>query len=364
MVERPTDEEFMRLALGLARRGLGFVSPNPMVGAVIVRDGRIIARGYHHYFGGDHAEVDALKHATEDVRGATLYVTLEPCRHWGKTPPCTDAIIRSNIARVVVGMLDPFPQMQGRSIELLNRAGIATTVGVLEEACRTLNEPYLKWVTTGIPYVTVKWAQTLDGKIALASGVSRWISSPPSLRLAHRLRATHDAVLVGIGTVLADDPQLTVRLVKGRNPVRIVLDSHLRIPPTARVLADQDKARTIVVTTPSAPPERISVLVERGVEVLTVPAERPGRVDLGALLKTLGARQISSVLVEGGAGIITSFLGLADRTIAIIAPKLVGRGKDVAGVLEVDNLDRATGLTFRRVYRSGDDVVLEAGRRI
>jgi diaminohydroxyphosphoribosylaminopyrimidine deaminase/5-amino-6-(5-phosphoribosylamino)uracil reductase len=355
------DEQYMRQALRLARRGLGKVSPNPMVGAVIVKGGRVIARGYHRYFGGDHAEIDALQSAGEDVGGATLYVTLEPCRHRGKTPPCTDAIIRSQIARVVVGMLDPFPEMRGKSIELLNQQGIETVVGVMEDECRALNEVYLKYITSGLPYVTVKWAQTLDGKIATAAVDSRWISSPQSLKLAHKLRATHDAILVGVNTVVRDDSELTTRLVKGRNPVRVVLDSRLRIPLEAKVLKNQSAARTLVAYTPAAPKENLAALKNMGVEVLTVPPDAAGRVDIQALLKTLAQRQISSLLVEGGAQTITSCLrlGLADKIIVIIAPKIMGAGLSPVADLNITDLSRALKLTFTRVYKSGEDIVME-----
>jgi diaminohydroxyphosphoribosylaminopyrimidine deaminase/5-amino-6-(5-phosphoribosylamino)uracil reductase len=354
----------MRQALRLARRGLGRVSPNPMVGAVIVKGGRIIARGYHHIFGGDHAEVDALKNAEEDVSGATLYVTLEPCRHYGKTPPCTDAIIKSKIARVFVGMLDPFPEMQGKSIELLKQHGIDCIVGVLESECSALNEVYLKWVTTCLPYVTIKWAQTLDGKIAAAKGDSKYISSPPSLKLAHKLRATHDAILVGVNTVIKDNPELTTRLIKGRNPTRVILDSHLRIPLDSKVLVNQEAAKTLVAVTPAAPPEKLNALKKVGIEVLTLPPDSTSSVDLKALLKTLAKRQISSVLVEGGAETITSFLrlSLADKIICIIAPKLMGSGTPAVSDLNITDLSQSFKLAFKRVYRSGEDIVLECIR--
>jgi diaminohydroxyphosphoribosylaminopyrimidine deaminase / 5-amino-6-(5-phosphoribosylamino)uracil reductase len=358
------DEKYMGQALRLARRGLGRVSPNPMVGAVIVKGGRVIGRGYHHYFGGDHAEVDALRNAAGDVSGSTLYVTLEPCRHWGKTPPCTDAIIKSKIGRVVVGMLDPFPQMQGKSIELLNQQGIETVAGVLEKECRALNEVYLKYITAGLPYVTVKWAQTLDGKIATAQGNSRWISSPESLKLAHRLRATHDSILAGVNTVLKDDPELTTRLVKGRNPARVILDSTLRVPLDSKVLSNQVAAKTLVAATPAAPKEKLAALKKMGIEVLLAPPDTDGRVDLKALLKTLAQRQLSSVLVEGGAETITSFLrlGLADKILAIIAPKIMGTGTDAVGELNITDVSQALKFNFTRVYRSGEDIVVE-GRR-
>jgi len=362
--EYSTDEKYMRQALRLARRGLGKTSPNPMVGAVIVKDDRIIARGCHRYFGGDHAEVDAIKHAAADVSGATMYVTLEPCTHYGKTPPCVDAIVRANIGRVVIGTLDPFPEMQGRSLEILKRHRIETVVGVLEDECRALNKVYLKYTSTGMPFVTVKFAQTLDGRIATAAGASRWISSPSSRRIAHRLRARHDAVLVGVGTVLADDPELTTRLVPGRNPVRVILDSKLRIPTDAKVLTNQEAARTLLAATPRADKAKAAALARMGIEVLTVPPDADGRVDIGVLMKTLAERQISSVLVEGGAATITSFLrlGLADKLVVFIAPRVLGKGTDSVGELNITDISKSIKLTFEKVYRSGEDIVVEAKR--
>jgi diaminohydroxyphosphoribosylaminopyrimidine deaminase/5-amino-6-(5-phosphoribosylamino)uracil reductase len=358
------DERYMRLALKLARRGLGRTSPNPMVGAVIVKDGRIISQGYHKAFGLDHAEVAALKNAKEEVAGATLYVSLEPCRHHGKTPPCTEAIIGAKIDRVVVGMLDPDPRMRGESVKLLRQKGIKVTDGVLEAEARALNEKYVKHRAAGIPYVTLKWAQTLDGRIATAKGSSRWIASPPSLKLAHKLRAVNDAILVGVNTVLKDDPQLTTRLVRGRNPLRIVLDSRLRTPLDARVLKDRDKAKTLVVTTPRAPAPKLAALEKKGVEVLTVPPDKDGRIDLKKLLKALGERDVASLLVEGGGEVLTSFLrlGLADKLVVIIAPKILGKGTDSVGDLNITDLAKAYKLTFDKVYRSGEDIVVE-GRR-
>jgi diaminohydroxyphosphoribosylaminopyrimidine deaminase/5-amino-6-(5-phosphoribosylamino)uracil reductase len=361
-----SDIQYMRRALKLAGRGLGKVSPNPMVGAVIVKGGRIIGEGYHHAFGKDHAEVDALKHARKDVSGATLYVTLEPCLHFGKTPPCTDAIIKNKIAKVVIAMLDPDKHMCGESVKLLNENGIKTEVGICEDEARALNEQYIKHRTTGLPYVTLKWAQTLDGRIATAAGSSRWIASPPSLKLAHTLRAEHDAIMAGINNVLLDDPELTTRLVKGRNPLRVILDSKLRIPPDAKVLQDQDKARTIIAATPAAPKDKLAALQVLGIEVLSIPADAGGHVDLKKLLKTLGERNISSLLVEGGGEVHTSFLrlGLADKLVVIIAPKILGTGRDAVRDLNITDLSKAYKMTFNKVYRSGEDIVVEGrGKR-
>jgi diaminohydroxyphosphoribosylaminopyrimidine deaminase / 5-amino-6-(5-phosphoribosylamino)uracil reductase len=357
-----TDEQFMQEALKLARRGLGKVSPNPAVGAVIVKQGKVIARGYHHAFGKDHAEVDALKHAKGDVAGATFYVTLEPCRHFGKTPPCTDAIIKNKIAKVVIGMLDPDEKMRGGSVALLNDNGIITTVGVLEDECKSLNEKYIKHRTTGLPFVTMKFAQTLDGRIASSNGLSRWVTSPESLKLAHKLRAENDVILAGINNVLVDNPELTLRLVKGRSPTRIILDSRLRIPLDAKVLTSQKTARTLVATTPAAPKEKLSALKKMGIEVLIIPADLGGRVDIKKLLQTLGKRDVSSVLVEGGGETYTGFLrlGLVDKIVGIIAPKILGKGLDTIRDLYIDDINKALPFIFDKVYKSGADIVVEA----
>jgi diaminohydroxyphosphoribosylaminopyrimidine deaminase / 5-amino-6-(5-phosphoribosylamino)uracil reductase len=359
-----SDEQYMRLALKLARRSLGYSSPNPMVGAVIVKNGRIIAQGYHKVIGADHAEVAAIKNAKEDVKGATLYVTLEPCRHFGKTPPCTDAIIKSKIGRVVIGMLDPDHRMRGESVKLLKERGIHINVGVLEADCLALNEKHVKHRTTGIPFVTLKWAQTLDGRIATAQGSSRWISSPESLKLAHKLRATNDAILVGVGTVIKDNPELTTRLVKGRNPLRVILDSALGVGLEAKVLQNQDKAKTLVATTPRADKQKFAALQRMGIEVLIIPPDSRDKVDIAKLLKVLGEREVTSLLVEGGGEVITSFLrlNLADKLVAIIAPKILGKGTDAVGDLNITDLSKAYQLTFDKVYRSGVDIVVEAGR--
>jgi diaminohydroxyphosphoribosylaminopyrimidine deaminase/5-amino-6-(5-phosphoribosylamino)uracil reductase len=361
------DEYYMRKALALARRGLGKTSPNPMVGALIVRRGRVVGQGYHRRFGGPHAEIEALENANGDLDGATLYVTLEPCcHHEKKTPPCLDTLLKYRWGRVVIGTLDPNPHVNGRSIEATRLRGIETRVGVLEDDCRRLNEVYFKYVRTGMPFVTLKFAQTLDGRIASARGDSRWISSGPSLKLAHRLRSLHDAVLVGIGTVLADDPQLTVRLAKGRNPLRVVADSRLRIPLSARVLSEQETARTIVAATAQADARRLAALKKAGIEVLTVNQGRDGDVDLEDLFQKLGKQGVSSILVEGGAGIITSVLRdrLADRLVVFLAPEIMGKGVEAVGDLGVTEVERALKLFYVKTFRSGDDLVIEARSRM
>jgi diaminohydroxyphosphoribosylaminopyrimidine deaminase/5-amino-6-(5-phosphoribosylamino)uracil reductase len=361
-LSNPVDDKFMQEALRLARRGLGKTSPNPLVGSIIVKDGLVIGRGYYHYFGGRHAEVNAMESAAAAVAGATIYITLEPCSHYGKTPPCADAIVSRRLGRAVIGMLDPDVRVRGGGLEKLKRAGIPVTVGVLEAECRALNEPYIKHRSTGVPFITVKFAQTLDGRIATASSASRGISSAESLKLAHRLRARHDAVLVGAGTVLADDPELTVRLVKGRNPLRVVLDSRLRLPIDAKVLQNQEAARTLMATTPAADTARLAALRGMGVEVAITAADASGQVDLPALMKMLGQRDITSVLVEGGAATITSFLreGLADRLVAIVAPKILGRGTNAVGELNIREIGKTIKLDFEETYRSGADIVVKA----
>ncbi len=357
-----TDEDYMKQALKLARRGRGKTSPNPMVGAILVKDNRVIGQGYHQRYGDNHAEINAFQSARESPSGATLYVTLEPCCHYGKTPPCVDEIIKKKIGKVVMGTLDPNPRVNGKSVAMLKQYGIETKVGVLEEECRNLNESHFKYMTTGLPLVTLKFAQTLDGRIATATGDSKWISAEEFRRLAHQLRATHDAVLVGIDTVLADNPQLTVRLVKGRNPTRVILDSKLRIPLDAEVIKSQEAAPTIIATTPRGNKERLAQLHQMGIEVLLTREDESGEVDLKHLLRLLGERNISSVLVEGGAGVITSFLrqDLADRMFIAIAPKIMGKGIEAVGELNVREVNQTIKLSFSKIHRVGEDLVIEA----
>ena len=357
-----SEEEYMKLALRLARRGLGWTSPNPVVGAVLVKDSRVVGRGYHRRFGGNHAEINALQNASTDPAGATLYVTLEPCCHYGKTPPCVDAIIKNKIKKVVIGTLDPNPQVRGKGVKILNQHGIGAKVGVLEEECRKLNEAHFKYMTTGLPMVTLKFAQTLDGRIATASGDSRWISSEEFRKRVHRLRATSDAVLVGIDTVLADNPQLTVRLVKGRSPTRVILDSRLRMPPDSEIVRTRDIVPVMIATTAQADSKKVSQLREMGIEILVIQPDEFGEIDLKHLLRALGERNIASLLVEGGAKVITSFLQqkLADKVIVAIAPRVLGKGIDAVGELNIARLSQDLKLTFQKISRAGEDVVIEA----
>jgi diaminohydroxyphosphoribosylaminopyrimidine deaminase / 5-amino-6-(5-phosphoribosylamino)uracil reductase len=354
------DEIYMREALGLARRGAGATSPNPMVGAVIVAEGHIVGRAYHPRPGEPHAEALALRQAAAKARGGTLYVTLEPCAHWGRTPPCTEAIIEAGVRRVVAAMRDPDARVSGRGLRRLSEAGIETCVGVAESEARDLNEAYITHRTTGLPLVTAKWAMTLDGRIATRTGESRWISGEASRALVHHLRATTDAILVGIGTVLRDDPALTAREPGARNPQRIVLDSRLRIPPDARVLA-RDGTRVVVVTTHHADSEARRVLEARGVEV-HVQDGGEDRVDLPALLSELGGRGVLSLLVEGGGTVHGAFMdaGLVDKVMIVIGPTIVGGPAPgpVAG-RGVDAMSGARRLERMSVRTVDRDVVIE-----
>lgn len=359
-----TDSRFMSEALRLAARARGMTSPNPMVGAVLVKGGREISRGYHRGPGQPHAEVVAIQSASTSCQGATLYVNLEPCCHFGRTPPCVDLIISSKIGRVVVGTVDPNPLVAGKGIERLRDSGIEVEVGLLERRCRVLNEAYFKYITTHRPFVTLKLAETLDGKIATPSGDSKWITAQRARRFVHRLRAASDAVLVGKNTVLADDPLLTVRLGQNgrrKNPIRVVLDSRLACSPNATVFHGPGQA--IVVTTQLAPEPKIRAFQQSGVEVIiTRPAG--GRVDLGSLLEQLGNREITSLLVEGGAEVAWGFVSqrLVDKVIFLIAPKLLGGRDSIPSVSGPGfaNLADALPLRFDSVRRIGEDLVVFA----
>ncbi len=321
------DDGFMDRALQLASRGQGRTSPNPMVGAVVVKDGRIIGEGYHEAVGRAHAEVNALNAAGKIAAGATLYVTLEPCNHTGRTPPCTENILASGIRKVVVAMTDPNPHVAGGGIETLRQRGVEVTSGVREKQARRLNEAYVKYVTTGLPLVVVKCAATLDGWIATSSGDSKWVSGEQSREFVHRLRHALDAILVGADTVEKDDPRLTARLTgtQGIHPRRIVLDTQLRISDSARLLQPENGADTVVVCGPAAAQDRIKKITGEGIRVLTAPV-KDGRIDLDALMPMLGRMQITSVLIEGGGAVIGSALRdrVVDKVLLFYAPKILG----------------------------------------
>lgn len=317
-------EVYMKQALTIARYALGRTSPNPLVGAVIVRDGRIVGQGWHRKSGTPHAEVHALRQAGELAAGATIYVTLEPCSHYGRTPPCSQAIIDAGIKKVVVAMTDPNPLVAGTGLKILREAGIEVIEGILTEEAIRLNEVFLKWITTQIPFVVLKTAMTLDGKIATSSGESKWITNDTSRNLVHEMRDIYDSILVGIGTVLADNPSLTTRLEQGgKNPIRIVVDSMAKTPLTAAVI-DQS-APTIIAVTDKAPSAKIKALREKGVEIMVV-ATKNNQVDLHSLFVALGEKKISSVFVEGGATINEMLLkeNLVDKVHVFIAPKIIG----------------------------------------
>ena len=356
------DVQYMNLALKLAAKGKGYTSPNPMVGAVLVKNGRIIGQGYHQCCGQNHAEINAIDNASENIAGSTLYVTLEPCCHYGKTPPCTDKIIRHKIRRVVIGVADSNPLVACQGIACLQSAGIDIRTGVLEDECRNLNEVFFHFMETGLPFVTVKYAQTLDGRIATATGTSQWISSPASLRFAHQLRAEHDAILVGIGTVRRDNPTLTVRNVKGRNPLRIIMDSNLSITACANVMQNLSQTPTWIVTTKTDSDPRFQNLQSAGVGMITVTPDENNHADLKKLLPILAAKNISSVLVEGGAQIITSILkdNLVNRLVAVIAPKIIGKGIEAVGDLHIRDLKDAKILSVHKVIRKGADVIIDS----
>ncbi|MBI3312171.1 MAG: bifunctional diaminohydroxyphosphoribosylaminopyrimidine deaminase/5-amino-6-(5-phosphoribosylamino)uracil reductase RibD [Candidatus Omnitrophica bacterium] len=354
---RNDDERFMSLALDLAARARGSTRPNPMVGAVVVRGGRIVGRGFHRRAGGPHAERSALRQAGGRARGATLYVSLEPCSHWGRTPPCTGAIQRAGIERVVSAMADPNPKNHGRGLRFLRRFGIRTSVGLLEPEARRINEIFVTWMTKKRPFVTVKVAQSLDGKIASASGESRWISSPPARRWAHRLRGEADALLVGVETVIQDDPRLTSR-GKGRQPIKVVLDSRLRTPPKARLF--RSSAKVLIATTPAASKTREKRLRRAGAEILRFPT-RGARVNLRALLRELAKREISHLLIEGGGETIAAALsaGAVDRVAWVIAPKILGGRRAPTSVGGGGfPLGRSIRIAWSDVRRLGEDLLV------
>ncbi len=356
------DEYYMNLALQLAAKGRGKVSPNPMVGALIVKKGKIIGRGYHQRYGESHAEVNAIKNATANIAGSTLYVTLEPCCHEGKTPPCVEIIAQKNIPRVVIGAIDSNPQVSCQGINYLQSRGIEVKTGVLENECRNLNEVFFHFMETGLPFITIKYAQTLDGRIATTQGQSQWISSEASIKYAHKLRAEHDAILVGAGTVKKDDPELTVRLVHGRNPLRIIVDSQLQINNQAKVLQNTSPAKTLIATIKNYNDTQFQYITATGAQIIIVDADKQGKVDLKKLLKKLAARGISSVLIEGGAQIITSILrdNLADRLVTVIAPKILGKGVEAVGDLNIRDLNSAKFLSIRKIRRCGEDIIIDS----
>ncbi|WP_094602719.1 Riboflavin biosynthesis protein RibD [Sporomusa silvacetica DSM 10669] len=355
------DKYYMQQALTIAQYAIGRTSPNPLVGAVIVKDGHIVGQGWHRQAGTPHAEIHALAQAGELAKGATIYVTLEPCSHHGRTGPCADALIAAGLKKVVVAMTDPNPEVAGKGLTRLRAAGIEVVEGILATEAAKLNEVFLKWITTGMPFGVLKTAMSLDGKIAAYTGHSKWITGSAAREYVHRLRDIYDGILVGIGTVLTDNPKLTTRLPEGsRNPVRIIIDTMARTPLTANVVTD-NQAPTIIAVSQAAPPERIAALRSHGVEVLVL-AQTPLGVNLRQLFKILGERRITSVFVEGGAAINASLLAanLIDKVYCFIAPKILG-GKAAPGPVGgtgVETVDQAILLEDIATQTIGTDVLL------
>jgi diaminohydroxyphosphoribosylaminopyrimidine deaminase/5-amino-6-(5-phosphoribosylamino)uracil reductase len=361
---KDVDKKYMQQCLTLARKGAGSVSPNPMVGCVIVKNGKVIGTGYHQKFGEVHAEVNAINSAKESVSGATVYVNMEPCNYFGKTPPCTKLLSKSNIKKVVVGMLDPNPKVSGKGIKQLQKAGIEVIFGVLENEAKKLNEAFTKYILTNRPFVSLKIAQTLDGKIADKNRKSKWITGEESLKYVHRLRAEYDAVLVGAGTIKADDSLLTVREVEGRNPVRIILDGNFTLSEDAKIFHDLS-AKTLLFTSKlrvRKQNDKKSYLESLGVEILEMPDPVPGYMSLENILKVLGEKGIASLLVEGGATTFSHFVerNLADKIMCFIAPKILGQGLNVFEELPKRLLGNEVNLQDVTVRQVGKDILIES----
>lgn len=355
------DEQWMKRALHLAEAGRGKTSPNPVVGAVLVKRGKVVGEGYHARVGEAHAEIVALRQAGEKARGAVLYLNLEPCAHFGRTPPCAPQVVKAGVKRVVIGMEDPNPVVNGKGTEALRKSGIAVKVGVLEKDCQRLNEAFCKYILKKEPFVVLKVAATMDGKIATRNGGSKWISGEASRRFVHQLRDQVDGVLVGIGTVLRDDPLLTTRKKEGSEPYRIVLDSQLKIPEEAKVF-EHSPSKVILATTESAPQEKIERMEKRGVRVLIVDSKE-GRVDLRSCLSKLGEIGIMTLLVEGGSRVNGSFLdeGLIDKFLLFLSPKLIGdpQALGIFGGKGVANLKDSVALKEIKTKRIGEDIFVE-----
>jgi diaminohydroxyphosphoribosylaminopyrimidine deaminase/5-amino-6-(5-phosphoribosylamino)uracil reductase len=350
-------EEYMKLAINLAKKGIGKTSPNPLVGAVVVKNDRIIGRGYHKKFGEPHAEINALKACKDNSKNATLYVNLEPCCHYGKkTPPCTDMIKKSGIKKVVFATLDPNPQVNGKGIKTLRDAGIEVDFGILEGEAKKLNEVYLRFITTGLPFVILKIAQTLDGRIATKTGDSKWITQEDSRRFVHSLRSSVDAVLVGANTVKRDDPGLTIHDAGGENPIRIILDSSGKISNHSKVIKENRNGKTIVATTS----QKIKEKFKGKTEIWKIQKSKDGKIDLVQLLKKAGGNQISSLLVEGGSKVFTSFLKekLVNKVYYFLSPKILGKGLDSFGDLGIKKISDSITLRDCEIKKFKNDLLI------
>ena len=359
-----SDEKFMKLALSLAEKGRGYVNPNPLVGAVIVKDGKVIGEGYHTAFGKSHAEIEAINSATEDIKGATMYVTLEPCCHQGKTPPCTEAIIKNQLARVVVATTDPNPLVSGSGIAKLKQSNIEITVGVLEEMAKIQNEVFIHYMTTNLPFTILKYAMSLDGKIACHTGDSKWITSEKSRTDVHRLRSSVSAVVTGIGTILSDDASLNVRLIdsKGREPHRIVVDSAARISLDAKILNLDSKSDTYIAVTKAASDEKLRKLKDYGAKII-MTKPKDGKVDLEELWKELGFLGMDSILIEAGEQLNAALLEakLVNKIRAYIAPKIIGgtNAKSPIGGYGATNMSEVINLKSMNFTHVENDFVVE-----
>lgn len=351
-----TDEKYMAMALELARNGVARTSPNPRVGCVIVRDGEVIGRGWHRCCGGPHAEVDAVRDAGGDVQGADVYVNLEPCCHYGKTPPCAQMLVEHKVAKVIAGMTDPNPKVDCRGVSVLREAGIEVVTGVLEKECRWINRGFIMSMTHGRPWVTIKTASSLDGNIALKDGSSKWITGPESRKIVQSLRAENDAVLTGIGTVLSDDPQLTVRDVSGRTPLRVVLDKHFMTRENAKIL---EGGNILFFVGRDAEHDKIKRFEALGAEFEVNDAPVDGQVEL--ILRKLCEKGVNYLMVEAGAGVVSSFLAsrLVDEMAIFIAPKLMGNGLHFTQYVDVPTMEDA--ITFKSVEYSpcGRDMLIK-----
>ncbi|HHT9137347.1 MAG TPA: bifunctional diaminohydroxyphosphoribosylaminopyrimidine deaminase/5-amino-6-(5-phosphoribosylamino)uracil reductase RibD [Candidatus Wunengus sp. YC60] len=362
MITSDADEKYMAFALELAEKGRGRVEPNPMVGAVLVKDGRIVGKGYHQVFGGAHAEIHAIHEGGTNCKGATLYVSMEPCAHYGKTAPCVDAIIKAGIAKVVAAVIDPNPITSGKGIQKLKEGGVEVVVGVMEIQAKKVNAPFFKLMKKGLPYVTVKWAMSVDGKIATHTGESRWITSDESRKYVHKIRGQMDGILVGINTVMRDDPLLTCRIEGGRNPKRIVVDSNAAIPVNSRLLSTINEGEIIVAVSTNAPRNRVEKLEQLGCKIVQTK-DMNGRVDLKELFHRLGETKLTNILVEGGSRVITSVIEdrLADRVMVFVAPIIIGGEGAKSPVLGtgINKMSEAAEITEIMVTRFSNDIVVE-----
>ncbi len=346
----------MDLALKLAEKGRGTTSPNPMVGCVVVKRGKIIGKGHHKKAGEDHAEVIAINQAGKKANNATLYVNLEPCSHWGKTPPCTEKIVDSGIREVIIGCHDPNPLVEG--FKELKFRGIKSKIGILGEEAEKLNEVYMKYMKKKIPFVTIKVAMSADGRIATSTGDSRYITSVEARKIVHKLRTEADAILVGVNTVIRDNPQLTPRLVEGKNPLKIVVDSTLKMPDKCNLMKEPSKL--LIATTSKAPKAKLNSLHQKGVSIVVLK-QKDGMVDLRQLMEELGKREITSVMIEGGTEVNSSAIkaGIADKIIIFAAPKIIGNGKGAIGNLGITKIDKAIKLKDIRTEKAGNDLMIE-----